>query len=838
MAIAPNARLDHYEILSLLGKGGMGEVYLAQDVKLRRHVALKLLPAEFTQSSERIRRFEHEAKAASALNHPNILTIYEIGAASTDIGHTHFIATEYIEGETLRERLTRERLSLQAALDIATQIASALSAAHEAGIIHRDIKPENVMLRKDGIVKVLDFGLAKLTELRNAEFGQRSALNWNEEAETLLQNDPNNPQSEIPNPHSTAPGMVMGTASYMSPEQARGEKVDARSDLFSLGVVLYEMVAGQRPFAGTNMLDVVGAVLHQEPKPLADASPELQRLVSRALQKDREQRYQSSQELLLELQSLKQELELEARLKGRNSEVVPTAILPPAATDERAEVRTTSSASIILSELKRHKRGVALTFVLLLAAVGSYVAFFARSNNAPIDSLAILPFANTSGDPEMEYLSDGLTESLINSLAQLPDLRVIARTSVFRYKGKEPDLTEVGKALSARAVLTGRVLKRGENLTISAELIDLRDNKQLWGDRYERKAADLLSVQSQISSEIGEKLRSRLLSSAQAQLAKRETVNPQAYELLLKGRFYASKGEAENLQKAAGYYQQATALDPAYALAWAELSLVYRRQVEGSSLDPKEGTPKAMAAAQKALALNEYLAEAHAAMATLKKDDWDWIGAEREFKRTLELNPNLARARGTYAYFLVSQKRFEQAIAEVKLARELDPLSLSSNAEVGDIFLLTRQYEKSLDALKKTLELDPNYSLMHLYLGWTYTAKKMYPEAIAAHQESLRLGGNLLSNKRSLAVIYAQLGEREKAQALFTEVQNMKIVPPSDMAAVYAAFGERDKAFAFLEEAYATHDLQLQLLGVEPKYDSLRADPRFGNLMRRLGLPE
>jgi serine/threonine-protein kinase len=840
MTITPRTRLDHYEILSLLGKGGMGEVYLARDARLNRNVALKLLPAEFTQAAERIRRFEHEAKAASALNHPNILTIYEIGAASTAAGHTHFIATEYIEGETLRERLTRERLSLQAALDIATQIASALAAAHEAGIIHRDIKPENVMLRKDGIVKVLDFGLAKLTELRNAEFGQRSALNWNEEAETLLQNDPNNPQSEIPNPHSTAPGMVMGTASYMSPEQARGEKVDARSDLFSLGVVLYEMLAGHRPFAGANMLDVVGAVLHQEPKPLADASPELQHILNRALQKDRAQRYQTSQDLLLELQSLKQEMELEARWKGRqpSNEVVPTAILQPATTAQLSDGRTTSSAQILLGEIKRHRLGVALTLVLLLAAVGSYFTFFARSNNAPIDSLAILPFANASGDPEMEYLSDGLTESLINSLAQLPDLRLIARTSVFRYKGKEPDLAEVGKALGARAVLMGRVLQRGEQLTVSAELVDLRDNKQLWGDRYERNATDLLAVQSQISSEIGEKLRSQLLVGTRAQLAKRETVNPQAYELLLKGRFYSSKHGPDNEQKATGYFQQATTLDPTYALAWAELSMAYRREVEASLLTPKEGTPKALAAAQKALELNEALAEAHAALATLKRDAWEWAGAERAFKRALELNPNLAGAHGEYAYYLVAMKRFEQAIAEIKLARELDPLSLDSNANVGDILCLARRYDESLIVLKKTLELEPNRAETHRYLGWTYMAQKMYPEAIAAFQESLRLGGNRLGSQRSLGIVYAQLGEREKAQAILTEMQNLKVVPLTHRAALYAALGERDQAFALLAQAYDAHDLHLQLLGVDFFYDSLHSDPRFSVLMRRIGLPE
>src|SRR5499426_3412882 len=482
-------QISHDRIASQLGAGGMGEVYLAEDTRLRRKVAIKLLPAELTRNADRVRRFEQEAQAASALNHPNIITIYEIGEAATERGEIHFIATEFIEGQTVRQQIAGARLKLGSALDVATQVASALAAAHAAGIVHRDIKPENVMARPDGLVKVLDFGLAKLTERRAPAFDSQ--------APTAIK-------------VNTDPGVVMGTAQYMSPEQARGVEADARTDIFSLGVMLYEMIAGRLPFEGETKTDVLVSILEKEPAPLTRHAPEvpteLQRILSKALRKDREERYQVVKDLLLDLKSLKEELIYEAKSRvARQPETgdgamgatslnqgLDTAKVMGAPSAEISPTRTTSSAEYLVSEIKRRKLSVfiaLLIFVSLAAGIGLYP--YLRKTEAPIDSIAVLPFVNQNRAEDTEYLADGLTESIINNLAQLPDLRVIARNSAFRYKGKEDDPLSAGKTLGVRAVVVGRLLQRGEQLMVSAELVDVRENKQLWGQQYIRRLADV-----------------------------------------------------------------------------------------------------------------------------------------------------------------------------------------------------------------------------------------------------------------------------------------------------------------------------------------------------------
>jgi serine/threonine-protein kinase len=661
---ASERKLGHYRLLSLLGKGGMGEVYLAEDTQLERQVALKVLPATFTGDADRVRRFAREAKAASALNHPNILTIHEIGHEQ----NTHYIATEYIAGETLRERLTRERLSLQAALDIAIQIASALAAAHEAGIIHRDIKPENVMLRSDGLVKVLDFGLAKLAERRS-----------NTEAETLLQD---NPQSAIRNPQLTDPGTVMGTASYMSPEQARGEKVDARSDLFSLGVVLYEMLAGRAPFAGVNALEVIGAILNQEPAPLtnhaSDVPAELQRIVTKALRKERDERYQNAKDLLLDMKSLQQELEFAARLKGvQAAEAEATAtIIQPAerATQEVTAARTSSSAEIILGEIKRHKTGtLVLLLILVAAAVGIGVYWYGKNTEAAIDSLAVLPFTNQNRDAETEYLSDGLTESIINNLTQLAELRVIARNSAFRYKGKEDDPLSAGQALGVRAVVVGRVLQRGENLTVSAELVDVRDNKQLWGQQHNRKLADVFAVQEEIAKAISEKLRLKLTGVEQQRLAKRYTENLKAWQNYMQAVTYLNRRTREDLRTAIRYCEQAIAEDQNYALAYAGIAHAYANLGVRGYIASSEARRKTEAAARKALSLDENLAE--------RKND-----------------PLLIAAKGlVYA----AQGKRPEALQIINELEELPGLGPSQTQYIAAIYAALKEKEQSLAWLER-----------------------------------------------------------------------------------------------------------------------------------------
>jgi len=825
-----NQEISHYNIKKLLGKGGMGEVYLAEDTELGRQVALKVLPAELTKNEAGLQRFEREAQAASSLNHPNILTVYEISAEDG----LHFIATEFIDGESLRQHIGRTRLELREVLDIGIQIASALAAAHKAGVVHRDIKPENIMLRADGFVKVLDFGLAKLADETTAV--QHKAADA--EAPTRLLH--------------TEPGVVMGTAPYMSPEQARGLKVDARTDVWSLGVVLYEMLTRRTPFAGETMNDVIAAILKTEAAPPtsfnAEITSELERIVLKTLRKDCDQRYQHSKDLLIDLKDLKHELEFEAKLERSSPpdthsqrELRPTLVTDAVPTGGASDIHTTSSAEYLVNGIKQHKRRALLILATLLVATSAAYVAYSRyavaSDTASIDSIAILPFTNATGDPNTEYLSDGISESLINNLSQLPQLKVIARSSAFKYKGKEIDPQAVAGALGVDTILTGRVLQRGESLQITVELMDVRDNTQVWGANYDRRATDLLETQAEISGEIAEKLRLRLTTGEQQQLAKRETTNPAAYELMLRGRFYRDKAGRENRKKAVEYFQQATDADPNYALAHAELSRGYRGLTTSSLMDPKEGTPKAAAAARRSLELDESLPDAHYAMAYIRQDAWDWAGAEVSFKRAIELNPNYARAHQGYAYYLSVMGRHDQAINEAKRARELDPISPPMNTSLGWILHFARQYDLSLEALKKSLELDQNHPTTHLYIGYNYAAKGMHKEAIAAFEHVIKLGGDTPSVRLSLGAAYAGGGERGKAQAILKQLQTGEnYASPYELATLYAAMGEREQAFAALEKGYAAHDLQLQYLGVDPSMDSLRSDPRFVDLLRRVGL--
>ncbi|MET0645313.1 MAG: protein kinase [Pyrinomonadaceae bacterium] len=838
--------LGPYQILEELGAGGMGVVYRALDMKLGRTVALKLLPLNYTRDADRLRRFEREAKHASSLNHPNILTIFEIGSEDG----TYFIVTELIEGETLRQLLTRGPLPVVEALGIATQIADALDVAHEALIVHRDIKPENIMVRRrDAYVKVLDFGLAKLM----GEFPAGPA----DGGSGLVQ---------------TEAGVAIGTPSYMSPEQTRALALDARTDIWSLGVTLYEMVAGRRPFEGGTTSDVIASILQKDPAPLSqlasEVPAELVRIVTKALAKDRDERYSTTKELLADLNRLKRRLEFEAEAeRAAAPESVSTVAqargvnaLSQRTAEERdvstaGAQRVTSSAEYIVEEIKRHKRGAWVALAVLCAAAVALVTqfaygrFFAGGGEAGVDrsavhsdaeihSIAVLPFANSTGDANTDYLSDGISESLINSLSQLGGVKVIARSSSFRYKGKDADPREVAKALGVRAILIGRVLRRGEELHISAELVDTRDGTQMWGEQYNRRAEDLLSVQTEIAGEIADKLHLRLTAGEQRRLGRRETVRPQAYELLLKGRFYSNSGGTENWKRAVEYFNQAIADDPAYALAHAELSRCYVNLVGSSALDPVEGMPRAEAEALRALALDENLPDAHLALANIKMSTWEWAAAEREYRRAIDLSPNYARAHSAYSSYLSLMGRREPAIAEIRRARELDPLSVIASAYVGFTLLFARQYDEAIEALKETLELERDFPIAHYVMGQAYVGKGMYPEAIAAYQEANRLGENSPSLQIYLGHAYAKAGERKKAQAILKRLeQGREYVSPGELAILYAALGEREQAFASLERAYAAHDLQLQYLGTDPAYDDLRGDPRFADLLRRIGLP-
>jgi len=837
--LPPDSQFGRYEIRSLLGIGGMGEVYLAYDSKLRRQVALKLLPAELTQNKGRLARFEREAYAASSLNHPNIMTIHEIG----DEGGHHFIASEYIEGESLRQHTKHGHLELRETLGLTSQIADALSVAHEAGIVHRDIKPENVMVRRDGYLKILDFGLAKL-----AHETATAAKEVNAEAPTRV------------SPVNTEPGVVMGTANYMSPEQARGLEVDPRTDIWSLGVVLYEMVAGKLPFEGGTTTDVLAMILHREPPSLllyqSSLPAELERIVEKALAKERDARYQTAKDLSVDLKRLRQRLELDAELersitpeeeaRRTSSRAAPglsgtmqNVMATP--TNEASAAHTISSAEYVAGEIKRHKRAAAVVLAALVLAIVAAVFYYIYSSgrSATFTSVAVLPFANLSGDPNMEYLSDGVTESLINSLSQLPTLKVISRGSVFKYKGKEVDPQEVAKALGVQAIVTGRVLQHGDQLQVSVELVNASDKTQMWGEQFNRRATDALAVQMEISQQIAHNLRLRLTNADQQQLVKDAKVNPEAYEQLLKGRFYRAKVGPENLRKAVEYYNQAIAIDDKYALAYAQLADAYRLMGSNSYLDPKEAKPKAEAAASKALELDEGLAEAHYAIAAMRQNDWDWTGAEQEFKRALDLNPNLSRAHTGYAGFLRNMGRHDQAIVEIKRARELDPLATNANANVGYVLYFARQYGQAVEQLKKTLEMDKNFGFTHVALGYTYDAMGKYPEAIAEYEESLRLLGDNTSGECYLGYALAKAGRLKEAEALRIRLETTKeYVSPAELAMLYLGLGEKEQTLSALERAYTEHDLQMQFLAIEPHYDPLRSEPRFQELVRKVGLPQ
>jgi serine/threonine-protein kinase len=814
-------RVAHYQIVALLGSGGMGEVYLAQDVKLGRKVALKLLPTLFTRDEDRLRRFEQEARAASALDHPNVCVIHEVGETADG---RHFIVMEYVDGVTLRQHTTETRIKLGEAFDIAVQIASALTAAHAAGIVHRDIKPENIMLRRDGYVKVLDFGLAKLTEQPTTDVTTAARARV-----------------------KTDTGVVMGTSCYMSPEQARGLAVDARTDIWSLGVVLYEMVAGEAPFSGETTSDVIVSVLDREPQPLAHYSPgvptELQEIVSKTLSKSREERYQTIEELAAKLKSLKQELEYSSRNETAGELASRTG---------KQVKRLTSSTEYLISWIKRHQKAVALTVAMLITVLAASGYFqFARSHQT-IDSLAALPFVNVGADPNTEYLSDGITESLINSLSQLPDLKVISFSSVSRYRGQRIDPQAVARDLGVRALLVGKVTQRGDDLLVSAELVDTRDNSHIWGEQYNRKLSGLLALQKEISREISDKLRLQLSGEQKERLTKRHTESTEAYQLYLKGRYHWNKWTPEGWQKSIDYFQQAIEKDPSYALAYVGVSNAYYALGFFDVMLPREAWPKAEDAAVKALEIDDTLGEAHAALGSVKYlYDWDWTAAERELKRAIELNPNDEVTHTVYAYYLHSMGRADEGLAEMKRAYELDPLSIRINSGLADMLAFAhahREYDQAIEQFRKTIELEPAQWILgsiYWHLGAVYEKKGMYVEAIAEYQKGMNLSGDS-DLAAALEQDYKASGFREAKRVVMRknlqkmiETSKRERVPPLPFAFIYAELGEKEQAFEWLEKAYEERSSALVHLGdgTACTCDALRSDPRFADLLRRIGLP-
>jgi len=767
MTLAAGTKLGRYEIRSQLGTGGMGEVYLAQDTKLDRRVALKILPPNLAEDDDRMGRFVREAKSASALNHPNIITIHEIG----EINDVHFIATEYIEGETLKSRLETETLSLKSTLDIALQVVSALDAAHSAGIVHRDIKPDNIMVRHDGIVKVLDFGLLKLTARDSSEVDT--------EGETKMQ-------------VRTSAGVIMGTTAYMSPEQARGQEMDARTDIWSFGCVLYEMLANQQAFQGETMTDVLANIIHQEPASILahrrDTPAELERIIAKSVRKNRDERYQSAKELLTDLQQLHTRLLVEAEII-RSGESERVAQLQP---------------------------------------------------SGFLSSIAVLPFTNLSAEKDNEYFSEGLTDEIIMNLSKLQMLKVISRGSTMRYGKEGKTHKQTANDLGVQYLLEGSVRRYGSDLRITAQLVDAFRDEYIWAETYRGTMKDIFDIQEKVAAEIAQALQLRLSPDEKQNLKKRSTENTGAYQLYLQGRFFWNKRSEEGLKTAIRYFEEAIEKDPQYAVAWAGIADSYSLLGEFGNIPRKELYPKAKAAVNKALEIDTRLAEVHTSLASiLMLNEWDWANSEKEFKLAIELNPNYATAHHWFSQWFLNMGRVEESIQMISRAAELDPVSQAILKDKGLALYYNRQYDEAIELATKTLELDPNYAAAHRLLSLAHQAKGMFDEALVEHQIWAGLTGNKVEAAVTLAQLYAVSGQAEEARRLIADVTRDKLVAQHinrGLALVYAALGEIDLAFKHLEESYARREEALLSLNVDPKVDVLRSDPRFTQLLKKMGL--
>lgn len=831
--------IAHYRILHRLGKGGMGEVFLGEDTKQHgRKVALKVLPHELTTSESRLRRFKQEARAILVLNHPNILTVFEIGEAAG----SYYIATEYIDGETLRHCLWRGPLKLDETLGIGIQVAMALEAAHAAGIVHRDIKPENIMFRqdkfvRDRFVKVLDFGLAKLTD--------RDATNANPEAVTI-------PITE------TNPGAIMGTSGYMSPEQALGESIDERTDVFSLGVVLYEMIVGRPPFQGKTESHTRVSIIDHDHVPLvqhvANVPRQLERIVSKALAKDRLKRYQTITDLKLDLEQLRDELhtsefpELTRSSVARDTRTDFLSSTPTAIRSQTETVtdRATVPSSAGITPVSRRWLPYGLVGLFVVLAVVGAVLFFARSPR-PINSVAILPFVNDSKDPNAEYLSDGLTESIINSLSQLPNLKVMSRNAAFRFKGPNHDPLEAGRSLDVGAVLTGRLVKLDDSLVIKTELIKVADGSQLWGAEYKSSLADIFSVQDEVSKKISQSLRLRLSGEDEEKLAKRYTKDAEAYQLYLKGRYFWNKRNEEGFRNGIDYFRRAEEKDPTFALAFSGLADSYALLCDIGVVRPVDEMPKAKAAAQKAVDADPTLAEAYTSRAFVRLAyDWDWLGAQSDFQQALKLNPKYPTAHQWYASYLMQMGKFSLAKDEIEEAHKLDPLSPIISANTGLYSYYEKNYDDAIAKYKTTLQSDPDFWVARHYLALAYVQKGMHDEAIVELRKLIKapasgaIPGQVVEAESeasaSLGFAYGMAGKQTEARAIINQLEALskkRYVSPLYFAIVYAGMKDNDKAIEYLNRAFDSRHPGLVLIRIEPMFDGLRGDERFKELIKR-----
>ena len=797
-----NQTISHYRILAKLGEGGMGVVYKAEDTQLKRTVALKFLPDRVNKDITAKERFLQEARAAAALNHPNICTIHGV----EDVDGSLFIVMEYIDGGTLREKLPFSKIN--DALSVAIQIGEALHEAHSKDIVHRDIKADNVMLTSKGQAKVMDFGLAKL----------KGSLKLTKTSSTV------------------------GTLAYMAPEQIQGGEVNHRSDIFSFGVLLFEMLTGKLPFRGEHEAAMMYSILNEQPdslqKHLPDVSSELVHVLNRALEKDPEDRYQHVDDMVSELRRVQRQSTRVSRAPLGEMSTRPSDRKTP----ETHEIdHALSGAKPTDRQQKRTRQfvGLATILVILVAGFIGYVVFFGKHQS--IDSIAVLPFANVGADPNTEYLSDGLTESLINILSRLSHLAVMSRASVFHYKGKETDPQKAGRELGVKAVLTGRVTQRGDNLQISTELVDVSNNSHIWGEQYNKKLSEILTVQEEITKDISQQLSVRLVGEDEKKLAKHYTESSAAYQFYLKGRFHWNKRNGDDLQKAVEYFKQAIEKDPGYALAYAGLASTYAVLPEYSGLAATGFISKTETAARKALELDATLAEPHAALGLIKYAyQWDWQDADREFMRAIELDPNSPTTHHWYSNSLENQGKLQEALSEIKRAQELDPLSPVITDNVGEILAYMQRYDLATEQLNKALELDPNQPGLHGTIAFVHTQQGRFDEAITELKKVRQIvGANSPYVLGDLGYVYAKAGK--KAEAIrnldrLLEFSKHGYMVAVQIATVYVGLGNAEKAFEWLEKGYSEHNTQLSYLKIDPVWQSLRPNPRYAALLKKIGL--